>query len=113
MNKIMAIAGGILVVLASIFGFFFNVDSAVVIEIAVAFFGATLIVVSTIKQSKEAGSLTWKTYVAVIASALGGCLCAIGGLEKSAITAIVGAVIALLSVFASIYGSKIKISVDK
>ena len=109
-NNICAIIGLVLVGISAVFGFIVNVDASVIISIAVAFLGATLLVVNALTNAKKENKLDWKLWVAVIGSAIGGCLCAIGGVTENMITAIVGAVITIATIIFGFiaYGKKEK-----
>lgn len=105
-NNICAIIGLVLVGISAVLGFIVNVDASVIISIAVAFLGATMLVVNELVKAKKENKLDWKLWVALIGSAVGGCLCAIGGVTENIITAIVGAVITIATIIFGIVASK-------
>lgn len=105
-NNICAIIGLVLVGISAVLGFIVNVDASVIISIAVAFLGATMLVVNELVKAKKENKLDWKLWVALIGSAVGGCLCAIGGVTENIITAIIGAVITIATIIFGIVASK-------
>lgn len=88
---------------SAVVGFIYKSDVTAIISIATAFLGATLILIDVIKKmNKEAKMPKWLIYVVCIGTAVGGCLCAIGGVTENMITTIVGAVITIATVIMSI-----------
>lgn len=102
-NKICSIIGLVLIMASAVVGFIYKSDVTAIISIATAFLGATLILIDVIKKmNKEAKMPKWLIYVVCIGTAVGGCLCAIGGVTENMITTIVGAVITIATVIMSI-----------
>lgn len=102
-NKICSIIGLVLIMASAVVGFIYKSDVTAIISIATAFLGATLILLNVVKKMTEENKLPkWLIYVVCIGTAIGGCLCAIGGITEEIITTVVGAVIAITTVIVSI-----------
>lgn len=105
-NKIIAVIGALLFASAVVVGNFAQFEAAAVIEIALASFALCAVVISAVRQAKEKNAFSWKTVV-VIALAVVGVLCCIGGLQQAIFKEISGLVLALLSViFGLVFDSK-------
>lgn len=105
--KTWGIVGSILFALAVAFGYFFGFDGATVIEIAIAAFGLTAIIVGAVKAQKEKSNFSlWKTVIVIALASIGGVLVCLGGLQQSIFQTISGAVLALLAVILGIYYAK-------
>lgn len=98
MKNLLNIIGALMLVAAAILAQLFNFPADTVIEIALAAFGITAIIIAAIKDAKEKQHLNWITYLIIILSVLGGILICVGGAASSVITTIVGAAVALVSV---------------
>ena len=107
-NDICAIIGLVLIGVSAVLGFIVNVDASIIISISVAFLGATMLVINALMKAKKEGKLDWKMWIALIGSAVGGCLCAIGGVTENIITAVVGAVITIATIIIGIISTKEK-----
>lgn len=101
------IIGAVCFAVAVAFGFFFKFDAAIVIQLALAAFGFTAIVISAVDYAKKNNIKTWVTVVIIVLAAIGGVLCCIGGLNQNIFAEISGAALALLAViFGIIYAKK-------
>lgn len=87
-------------------GYFFNFAASSIIEIALAAFGLTAIVVGTFKESEEKNIKPWKCVVVCIMALIAGVLCALGGMSNSIFMEISGAVLALIAVIIAAIANK-------
>ena len=101
------IIGAILFAIDVVLGAFLKFDGSLIIQLAVAAFAYTLIVLSAVEYGKKHSIKTWATVVIIVLAAIGGVLCCIGGLNQSIFAEISGAALALLAViFGIVYAKK-------
>ena len=101
------IIGAVLFAIDVALGYFLKFDGAIIIQLAVAAFAYTLIVLSAVDYGKKHNIKTWATVVIIVVAAIGGVLCCIGGANQNIFAEISGAVLALLAViFGLIYAKK-------
>ena len=108
MNKVLGIIGAVFLIASVVFGCFCKFPYANIAAIAAAAFGFTALVVAEIKKAKEENRFGWKTVVVIVLAAIGGVLICLGGAEKNVIEAIIGAVVALVTVIFGVVGLKLK-----
>lgn len=106
MNKVFGIVGAICFAVAVGLGYFVSFPYDTLVEIALATFGATLLVIGAYKKSKEAGTFSWKTVVCIVLACLAGVFCAIAGTTKDIFATIATAVIALVSIIFGVINAK-------
>ena len=107
MNKTFGIIGAVCFALAVALGYFAYFAGDTLVEIALAVFGVTALIVNAVKKAKDEGKFSWKTIVCIVLACIGGVLCCIGGLAQSIFATISGAVLALMAViFGLIYAKK-------
>lgn len=107
MNKTFGIIGAVCFALAVALGYFADFAGDTLVEIALAVFGVTALIVNAVKKAKDEGKFSWKTIVCIVLACIGGVLCCIGGLAQSIFATISGAVLALMAViFGLIYAKK-------
>ena len=88
-------------------GYFLKFDGSLIIQLAVAAFAFTLIVLSAVDYGKKHNIKTWATVAIIVLAAVGGVLCCIGGLSQNIFAEISGAALALLAViFGVLYAKK-------
>lgn len=103
MNRLFSIIGLIIIALGACAGVFLGFDQAEIIAVAASFLGSTLILVNAVKNAKAKGNIKpWIIYVTLIGVAVGGCLCAVGGVSESIITTVVGLVVSLVTIIINI-----------
>jgi len=98
MNKIFGIIGMVCFAVAVGLGYFVSFPYDTLVEIALAIFGATLLIIGAVNKSKEAGTFSWKTIVCIVLACLAGVFCAIAGTTKDIFSTIATAVIALVTI---------------
>lgn len=98
MKNIWGIIGAIFFVAAVFIGYFAKFDNAVIVEIAVAAFGLTALIIGAVKSGKEKKLRTWQTVAIIVFAVIGGVLCCIGGLAQNIFAELAGAALALLAV---------------
>lgn len=81
---------------------FISFPAATVIEIALAAFGLTAVIVSAVKSAKERGRPSWKTAVVIALAVIGGVLCCLGGLTQNIFETVSGMLLAILTVILGI-----------
>lgn len=106
MNKFLGILGALLMVVAISIGEFATFPASSIVEIAVAAFALTTIIIGVVKNAKERNNLSWKTVVVIVLASVAGVLCCIGGLSQNIFQEIAGAVLALLSIIFGIFYHK-------
>ena len=106
MNKFLGILGALLMVVAISIGEFATFPASSIVEIAVAAFGLTAVIVAAVKNAKEKQSFSWKTVLVIVLATVGGVLCCIGGLAQNIFQEIAGATLALLSIIFGIFYHK-------
>lgn len=106
MSKVLPILGVVLIGVATAVGFFFDFSGDNIISIAIAFFGAGSIFFGIYKKDIETGKSKYVTIGIGACAAVGGLICAFGGVAENTITAIVGAVIAVISVIIGVVSAK-------
>ena len=107
MNKTFGIIGAVCFALAVALGYFADFAGDTLVEIALAVFGVTALIVNAVKKAKDEGKFSWKTIVCIVLACIGGVLCCIGGLAQSIFATLSGAVLALMAViFGLIYAKK-------
>lgn len=107
MNKTFGIIGAVCFALAVALGYFADFAGDTLVEIALAVFGVTALILNAVKKAKDEGKFSWKTIVCIVLACIGGVLCCIGGLAQSIFATISGAVLALMAViFGLLYGKK-------
>lgn len=107
MNKIFGIIGMVCFAVAVGLGYFVSFPYDTLVEIALAVFGATLLVIGAVTKSKETGTFSWKTIVCIVLACISGILCAIAGSTKDIFTTIATAVIALVTIiFGVLFANK-------
>ena len=105
------IIGAVLFAIDVALGHFLKFDGSLIIQLAVAAFAYTLIVLSAVDYGKKHNIKTWATVVIIVLAAIGGVLCCIGGTNQNIFAEISGAVLALLAViFGILYAKKNKIT---
>lgn len=97
MNK-WGVLGCLCFVAAVIVAYFLKIESAVVIELGLAAFGLTAIVINAIKSGKQKTKSTWQIIIVIVLACVGGVLICIGGLAQNIFAELSGAVLALLAV---------------
>lgn len=97
-NKIIGVGGMLLFAAAIVTAKFVSVPIATVIEIALAAFGLTAVIVSTVRTAKAKNKFSWKTVVVIALAVIGGVLCCIGGLSHNIFETVSGAILAVLTV---------------
>lgn len=98
-SKVFGIIGSLLFVAAVVVGYFCKFDSADIVAIALSAFAlASTIVAVVSKYKKEGEKFNWKFIVVIIASVVGGVLCAVGGVSDNIFATLAGAVIGILTV---------------
>lgn len=106
-SKVFGIIGSLLFVAAVIVGYFCKFDSADAVAIALSAFAlASTIVAVVSKYKKEGEKFNWKFVVVIAASAVGGALCAIGGVSDNIFVTLAGAVIGILTVIFGVLAIK-------
>ena len=101
------IIGAVLFAIDVALGYFLKFDGALIIQLAVAAFAYTLIVLSAVDYGKKHNIKTWASVAIIVLAAIGGVLCCIGGLNQSIFAEISGAALALLAViFGVLYAKK-------
>ena len=101
------IIGAILFVIDVALGYFLKFDGAIIIQLAVAAFAYTLIVLNAVDFGKKNAIKTWATVLIIVLAAIGGVLCCIGGLSQNIFAELSGAALALLAViFGIVYAKK-------
>jgi hypothetical protein len=101
------IIGAVLFALDVALGYFLKFDGSLIIQLAVAAFAFTLIVLSAVDYGKKHNIKTWATVAIIVLAAVGGVLCCIGGLSQNIFAEISGAALALLAViFGVLYAKK-------
>ena len=107
MNKVFGIIGAICFALAVGLGYFADFPGDSLVEIALAVFGVTSLIVNAVKKAKDDGKFSWKTIACIVLASVGGVLCCIGGLAQSIFATISGAVLALMAIiFGLLYTKK-------
>lgn len=102
------IIGAIIFAIDVALGYFLKFDGAIIIQLAVAAFAFTLIVLSAVSYGKEHNIKTWATVTIIVLAAIGGVLCCIGGMSQNIFAEISGAALALIAViFGIVYAKKI------
>ena len=97
-NKIIGVGGMLLFAAAIVTAKFVSVPIATVIEIALAAFGLTAVIVSAVRTAKAKNKFSWKTVVIIVLAVIGGVLCCIGGLSQNIFETVSGAILAVLTV---------------
>ena len=105
-NKIIGFIGILLFAAAIVTAKFVSVPIATAIEIALAAFGLTAVVVSTVRTAKAKNKFSWKTVVIIVLAVIGGVLCCIGGLSQNIFETVSGAILAVLTVIFGILFDK-------
>lgn len=106
MNK-WGIIGALFFVAAVIVGAIAKFDGAIVVELALAAFGFTSLVINAVSYGKKHNIKTWLTVSVIVLAAIGGVVCCIGGLSQNIFAEISGAALALLAViFGIVYAKK-------
>lgn len=101
------IIGAVLFAIDVALGYFLKFDGAIIVQLAVAAFAYTLIVLSAVDYGKKHNIKTWATVVIIVLAAVGGVLCCIGGMSQNIFAEISGAALALLAViFGIVYAKK-------
>ena len=101
------IIGAVLFAIDVALGYFLKFDGSLIIQLAVAAFAYTLIVLSAVDYGKKHNIKTWASVAIIVLAAIGGVLCCIGGLNQSIFAEISGAALALLAViFGVLYAKK-------
>ena len=109
MKNLWGIIGALLFVAAVCIGYFAKFDNAIIVELAVAAFGLTALVIGAIKAGKEKNVKTWQTIAIIVLAVCGGVLCCIGGLAQNIFAELAGAALALLAViFGIVFAKKAK-----
>jgi hypothetical protein len=107
MNKFFGIIGAVCFALAVALGYLADFAGDSLVAIAVAVFGATVLIVNAVEEAKKADRFTWKTVACIVLSCIAGVLCCIGGLSQSIFATVSGAVIALMTIiFGVMYAKK-------
>lgn len=107
MKNVFGIIGALLFAAAVAVGYFCDFNGDVIVEIGLAAFALTSLIVGAIKAGKEKNLATWKTVVIIALAVIGGVLCCIGGLAQNIFASISGAVLALLAViFGLVFAKK-------
>lgn len=96
MNKLFKILGILAIVFAAGIGFFADFPNATIVELALAAFGLTSLVITSVKEAKEKGNLNWKTITVMVLAVVAGVLCCLGGLSQNIFAEITAAILALL-----------------
>lgn len=103
------IVGAILFVAAVCIGFFAKFDNAFIVEIAVAAFGLTALVIGAYTDGKTKNVKTWQTITIIVLAVLAGVFGCIGGLAQNIYAELAGATLALLAViFGIVFAKKAK-----
>ena len=101
------IIGAVLFAIDVALGYFLKFDGSLIIQLAVAAFAYTLIVLSAVDYGKKHNIKTWATVVIIVLAAVGGVLCCIGGMSQNIFAEISGATLALIAViFGLVYAKK-------
>ena len=101
------ILGAVLFALDVALGYFVKFDGSLIIQLAVAAFAYTLIVLSAVDYGKKHNIKTWATVAIIVLAAVGGVLCCIGGMSQNIFAEISGATLALIAViFGLVYAKK-------
>lgn len=96
--KKLGIIGELFFIAALVIGYFIDFDSAEIVSIAAAAFGAAAIITAAIKTGKEKGLKQWQALTVIVLAVVGGVLCSIGGLTQSIFNEVAGATLALMAV---------------
>ena len=97
MKTVFRILGVVFIAAAAVIGYFFNFPGDVVVTVALAAFGVTSEVVTSVSDAKTKGTPSWLAYVLSGLSIAGGVACAVGGIASSLITTIAGGALAVLA----------------
>lgn len=92
------IIGCLCFVAAVVLAYFVKVEAALIVELGLAAFGLTAIIVNVIKTNKDKALPLWQTILVIVLAVVGGVLVCIGGLTSTIFAEISGAVLALLAV---------------
>ncbi|ERF61734.1 hypothetical protein HMPREF0860_1595 [Treponema socranskii subsp. socranskii VPI DR56BR1116 = ATCC 35536] len=85
---------------------FVSVPIATVIEIALAAFGLTAVIISAVRTAKGKNKFSWKTVVVIALAVISGVLCCIGGLSQNIFETVSSAILATLTVIFGILFDK-------
>lgn len=103
MNKTFSIIGLLIIAFGACAGVFFGIEQTDIIAVASSFLGSALILLNAIKNAKnKEHAKPWVIYVTLIGVAVGGCLCAVGGVAENLITTVVGLVVSLITIIINI-----------
>lgn len=105
-NKIIGFFGILLFATAIVVAKFVSVPIATAIEIALAAFGLTAVIISAVRTAKGKNKFSWKTVVVIALAVIGGVLCCIGGLSQNIFETVSGAILAALTVIFGILFDK-------
>ena len=102
------IVGALLMVVAVCIGYFAKFDNAFIVELAVAAFGLTSMIIGAFKDGKAKNVKTWQAITVIALAVLAGVFGCIGGLAQNIFAEIAAAVLALLAVIFGLLFNKAK-----